>query len=126
VAEKIKWSTTFDVALGPRIMESGSTETGAYDKLHLELAGNDVDIDTAIQPSGNPGDVKLLVLRASKYDVGVTYSADAGATKRVLDGPVVLIGAGAVSLLADPPKTLRFTNPDANPVSIDILVGRKA
>jgi hypothetical protein len=66
------------------------------------------------------------MIAASSYDAKVTFSADAGTTKFLLDGPVVLIGTGPVQLLAGPPKTLRFSNPDADPVDIDILVGRKA
>ncbi|MFP5282348.1 MAG: hypothetical protein ACLGIF_02745, partial [Actinomycetes bacterium] len=77
------------------------------------------------QPSANGGDVELLVLTASSYEADVTFSADAGGTDFVLNGPVVLVGSGAVSLLAAAPQTLRFNNPGADPVDIDILVGRQ-
>jgi hypothetical protein len=124
--ETINWSVTFDAVTGPRVAESGTTTVAAYDKLSVQLAGGDTDIDVDVQPSSTAGDVEILVITASAYDVGLTFSADAGTTVTTLDGPVVLVGAGAVGLLADPPQTLRFTNPDANPVDVAILVGRRA
>lgn len=124
--ETINWSVTFEAVLGPRIAASGSQVVDAYDKVSVELAGNATDVDVDLQPSGAGGDVELLVLTSSAYDVDVTLSPDAGTTVHTLNGPLVLIGSGSVGILADPPQTLRFTNPDANPVAIDILVGRKA
>ncbi len=124
--ETINWSVTFDAVLGPRVAASGSQVVDAYDKLSIELAGSAAAVDVDLQPSGGGGDVQLLVLTATSYDVGVTFSPDAGTTTFTLNGPLVLIGSGSVAILADPPQTLRFDNPDANPVTIDILVGRQA
>lgn len=124
--ETINWSVTFDAVLGPRVAESGSKEVAAYDKLSVQLAGNASEVDVEVQPSAAAGDVELLVMRASSYDPPVTYSADAGTTDFPLDGPVVLIGTGAVALLAAVPQTLRFDNPSADPVDVEILVGRQA
>jgi hypothetical protein len=126
MAETINWSVTFDAVLGPRIAAAGAQTLGAYDKLSVQLAPAAADVDVDVQPSATAGDVELLVITASSYEAQVTFSADAGVTKARLDGPVVLIGTGAVGLLADPPQTLRFTNPDADPVEIDVLVGRQA
>jgi hypothetical protein len=123
--ETINWSINFDAVLGPRIAEAGTQTVGAYDKIsfHLDSAATDVDVD--VQPSTTAGDVQLLVITASSYEAAVTYSPDGGTTPFTLDGPVVLIGAGAVSLLAGAPQTLRFANPDTDPVDIEILVGRQ-
>lgn len=124
--ETINWSVTFDAVLGPRISAAGAQVVGAYDKLSIQLDGNASDVDVDLQPSGTGGDVELLALRSSSYTAGVTFSADAGSNEFTLNGPLVLIGSGAVALLADPPQTLRFDNPDPDPVDIDILVGRQA
>ena len=43
-----------------------------------------------------------------------------------LDGPHVLIGAGAVALLAATVGTLEFTNGTAEDAEISILAGRDA
>jgi hypothetical protein len=124
--ETINWSVTFEAVLGPRISESGTSTVAAYDKLSVQLDGNAVDVDIGVQPSASAGDVELLVLTASSYEADVTFSVDAGETNFVLNGPVVLVGPGPVSLLAAAPQTLRFSNPHADPVDIDILVGRQA
>ena len=125
MAETISWSVNFDAMLGPKIAVAGAQTLGAYDKISIQLAAAAADVDVDVQPSATSGDVRLLVITASSYDAEVTVSADAGATDFTMDGPLVLIGAGAVGLLADPPQTLRFSNPDTAPVDIDILVGRK-
>jgi len=124
--ETINWSVTFDAVLGPRVSATGAQVVDAYDKLSIQLDGNAADVDVDLQPSGTGGDVELLVMRASSYTAGVTFSADAGASEFTLNGPVVLIGSGSIALLADPPQVVRLTNPDADPVAIDILVGRQA
>ena len=126
MAESINWSVTFDAVLGPRIAASGTQTLGAYDKLSIQLAAAATDVDVDVQPSATAGDVQLLVITASSYEAQVTFSADAGTTEVTLVGPVVLIGTGAVGLLANPPQTLRFANPDADTVDIDILFGREA
>jgi hypothetical protein len=124
--ETINWSVTFDAVLGPRIAEAGTQAVEAYDKISVQLEAAATDVDVDVQPSATAGDVQLLVITASSYEAAATYSPDAGTTDFTLDGPVVLIGGGAVSLLADPPQTLRFANPDTDPVDIEILVGRQA
>jgi hypothetical protein len=124
--ETINWSVTFDAVLGPRVAGSGTQVLDAYDKLSVELAAGAANVDVDTQPSATAGEVKLMVVTAGRYDVGVTISADSGTTTALLDGPLVLIGAGAVSLLADPPQTLQFDNPHTDPVEVDILVGRQA
>ena len=121
--EQINWSVTFDAVLGPRISESGSQSVAAYDKLSVLLDAAATAVSVEVQPSTTPGDVQLLVMRASSYDPPVSYSADAGATAFDLDGPVVLIGS-AVGLLGAP-QTLQFDNPGADPVDVEILVGRQ-
>jgi hypothetical protein len=124
--ETINWLVTVEAMLGPRLSAKGSHVVDAYDKFSVQLEAGAVDVDVDVQPSGDAGVVEVFMLRANSYDSAVTFSADAGATTSVLNGPLVLIGSGCVALLADPPQTLRFANPSANPVDTDILVGRQA
>ena len=125
--ETINWSVTFDAVLGPRIAEAGTQTVDAYDKISVQLAALAGEVNVDLQPSAAAGNVQLLVITASSYAAATTYSPDAGATTPfTLDGPVVLIGAGAVSLLTGPPQTLQFANPGDDPVDIEILVGRQA
>ena len=123
--ETINWSVTFDALLGPRVAESGTSSVTAYDKISVRLEQNVSDVDVDVQPSTTAGEVQLLVVKADAYDGGITYSADKGTKTFPLDGPLVLIGSGAVSLLASAPQSLRFSNPAAQPVNVEILVGRQ-
>jgi hypothetical protein len=124
--ETINWAATFDTTLGPKIAISGKEIVAAYDKISVQLPGKANTIDVKLQPSNVAGDVRLLVVTSTSYAVKATLSADAGTTSRELDGPLVLIGSGAVGLLSTTaPQTLRFTNPDKDPIEIQILVGRK-
>ena len=126
MAESVTWSTSFTVLLGPRVVQSGTLTVDAYDKISVQLDAGAADVNVDVQPSVTVGDVRLLVITASSYEAGVSYSADGGTTTTVLDGPLALIGAGAITLLANPPQVLQFDNPGADPVSVDILVGRSA
>jgi hypothetical protein len=132
--ETINWSVTFDAVLGPRIAEAGTLAVGAYDKVSVQLPAAKTDaVEVEVQPSSGAGEVQLLVITASSYEAPeATYSPDSPDPDAdpipipfTLDGPVVLIGAGAVRLLSELPKTLWFTNPGTDPVDIEILVGRQ-
>lgn len=122
--ETINWSFSIAAANGPRISGSDTLEVDAYDKVNVALAAGATDIDVEVQPSATAGRVRVLCMASSTYDSGITFSADAGTTNFTLDGPVVLIGTGAVELLASAPQTLRFNNSTADDVTVDILVGR--
>ena len=122
--ETINWSFSIAAVNGPRISGSDTLEVDAYDKVNVALAAGATDIDVEVQPSAAAGRVRVLSIASTSYDSGITFSADAGTTNFPLDGPVVLIGSGAVELLADAPQTLRFSNTTADDVTVDILVGR--
>lgn len=121
--EEIKWAVTFDITAGPKVYESQKTPVDAYDKISVVVAPGTSDVE--LQP-GTANKVSLLVIKSSKYDKKLTYSPDAGTTTYAVDGPHVLIGAGAVALLKTDPKTLQFVNGTTEDIAIDILVGREA
>jgi hypothetical protein len=121
--ETLNWSFSIEAVQGPRLSGSDALEVDAYDKLSVVLeAGTNIDVQ--IQPGNADGRVQLLVIRASAYDTALTFSADAGATQFVLDGPVVLVGTGPVRLLAAAPQALRLANGTAAAITVDVLVGR--
>ncbi|MGB8020415.1 MAG: hypothetical protein WCF04_04240 [Candidatus Nanopelagicales bacterium] len=122
--ETINWSFSVAVANGPRVTGSDSLDVDAYDKASITLAAGDANVDVQIQPSTTAGRVRVLIIGASAYDDAISFSADSGATSFALDGPVVLIGSGAVGLLAGAPQTLRLSNGTQDDVTVDILVGR--
>lgn len=122
--EIINWSFSVDVTLGPKLTGSDSLTVGAYDKASIAIAAGAADVDVQVQPANVAGKVQVLVLRAETYDPDLTISADGGATSFPLDGPLVLLGAGAVALLADAPQTLRFSNGTTADIGVDVLIGR--
>lgn len=122
--ETINWSFSVAAVDGPRIHGSDALDVDAYDKASVVLAAGATDVDVQIQPSSTAGRVRVLVIGSSAYDPGITFSADAGTSVFALDGPVVLIGSGAVELLGAAPQTLRLGNTTAEDVTVDILVGR--
>ena len=122
--EIVSWSYALDVKQGPRINGSSTVTVDAYDKLSVVLAAGASAVDVELQPSDKPGKVRELLIRASHYSTDTTYSPDGGSTTVPLDGPVTLIGSGAVSLLTAAPQTLQLTNGTSSDVAVDILVGR--
>jgi hypothetical protein len=122
--ETINWSFSVAAGKGPRVYGSDAVEVDAYDKVSKVLAAGDKNIDVQLQPAKAAGKVHVLVIAASTFDAGLKFSADDGTTDFSLDGPVVLIGSGAVALLAQAPQTLRLSNNTASDVTVDILVGR--
>ena len=64
----------------------------------------------------------FVMITASVYQ-DVTYDVAASGTARPLDGPHLLIGAGAVSLLPAP-TTITLVNASAEPRAVEILIGR--
>jgi len=125
MAETINWAVHIDVAAGPKLSASGANEFEAYDKVGVTLDAGATDVDVELQPGG-AGQVTLLMIKASNYDPDLTYSPDGGTTEIPLDAPLVLIGVGAVGLLAAAPQELQFDNGTGDPVQIEIFIGRDA
>lgn len=125
MVETINWAVNIDVSAGPKLTASGASELEAYDKVGITLEAGAADVDVELQPGG-AGQVTLLMIKASVYDAAITYSPDGGTTEIPLDAPLVLIGAGAVGLLAAAPQELQFDNGTGDPVQIEIFVGRDA
>ncbi len=122
----ISWSFNVAVTGGPRIglVNQPPVVMDAYDVVTTKLAAGAAAVNVDLQPSGGAGTVVLLAMASDVYDPTLTYDPGGGPQK--LDGPVLLIGAGPVALLgATPPKSLKFDNPLAKPVNVQILVGRK-
>lgn len=116
--ETINWNFVIKVLQGPSISASASIdEIDAYDKFDINLADN-VTQTVNLVPSGN---ISLLVINPKTPDKDLSY--DLGGNPVALDGPHVLIGSGAVSLLGGA-TSLTFTNNTAGDAVIEILVGR--
>ena len=118
----ITWSFRAQVAGGPSVSEDKPIlEVDAYDQIQALIpAGQSVTVN--VQPNSG----KFLLLAATPGYDKLSYKVDAGATDITLDGPHILIGQGAVSLLGATQKQFAFKNDGAADVTVHILVGRDA
>ena len=119
MAEKINWSYVAQALDGPSLSGAGSVEAEAYDKFEVTIPDNATQAVNLV-PAGT---VSLLVINPASPDAKLTYKV--GGKDVPLDGPHVLIGSGAVSLLGGA-ASLSFTNKTGADAVIDMLVGRDA
>jgi hypothetical protein len=122
MAQQVNWSFLVEAVGGPRLGGSGRLDVDAYDSVHVDIAAG-ATTAVAILPGQSP-DVTLLVIHPRSPSPHLTY--DVGGSAVPLDGPHVLIGAGAVKLLAADVGSLTFKNDTGADAGIDILVGRTA
>jgi hypothetical protein len=120
--EKITWSFQAQVTGGPSIYITNTVEMDAYEKLEVVIPGGGAATKVNVQPEDN---TKFLLITASSYK-NISYSVATETTDIKLDGPHILIGEGAVSLLIQTPTYLTFTNTDAADNKVNILLGREA
>lgn len=131
---KVSWQFHVAIDGGPQLqLKTPNLEVDGYDLVRRSLPANMADfVPIEIQPSNTAGRVVLLVISADRYAKEVAYalSDEDDAAEFPLDGPHLLIGPGALTMLAAaPPTTLFFQNSlpagDSNLVTVTILVGRK-
>ena len=118
MSETIKWNFVTQVLQGPSVSAAASIDdVDAYDKFDIDLADS-VTQTVNLVPSGS---ISLLVINPKTPDENLSY--DLSGSPVALDGPHVLIGSGAVSLLGGA-TSLAFTNNTGADAVIEILVGR--
>jgi len=126
---RINYQLNVQIPNGPRMSLSGRVEAEAYDVIDLSLpvrtdAGTAEDLEVQLQPGTSDGQVKLMVITASRYE-DLSYKVnDAAADAVALNGPLLLAGSGAVSLIDSAPASLFFDNAGDAPASIQILIAR--
>jgi hypothetical protein len=118
MSETIKWNFVTQVLHGPSVSAAASIDgVDAYDKFDINLA------DTATQQVDlmPGGATSLLVINPRPPHAAISY--ELGGNPVAMDGPHLLIGPGAVSLLGGV-TSLTFTNNSGADAVIEILVGR--
>ena len=120
----ISGTLTIRILDGPQVSVPYQLQVDAYDKIDIELpATNPSSATVDIQPGDQ---AQFLLISSNLYDAGLTYEVDSSGNSNALDGPLFLVGEGAVSLLGATQQQFEFTNTTGEPVSISILVGRNA
>lgn len=127
--ERIQWTLSVDVAGGARKTESQTLPVDVYLKGQVQIAaasGSTPGQANFAAPSGGRT-VRFVLISANRYDATppLTYTVDGGSAI-TLDGPHLLIGAGAVALLGAAHLDVVFSNPTAQPVTVEVLIGRDA
>lgn len=129
MSEMFSWSFKLQVTGGPTLLVSDTLEVDAYDKLVATVPkkadGGSATI--AVQPGDG---AEFLMIQSSSYEK-LTFSVDGSGNAHTgndydLDGPHLLVGEGAVSLLGSTQQQFVFKNEATEAVTVTILVGRNA
>ena len=123
MGESLNWSFSIQMAGGPTLSGAGDMGIGVdtYVKSTVKVPANgtaDVELLT-----GAGADMKLLVIKPDKNSDKLTF--EAGGNDVPLDGPLVLIGAGAASLYGKV-GTVKFKNGGGEDIAVSILAARDA
>jgi hypothetical protein len=124
MSEKINWTLNVQVVGGPKMSASRTETVDAYDKIGVTVAAGETEV-VEIQP-GNAGRVQFLLISSNEFDDKLTFKVNNAGKDIALDAMQLLVGDGAVGLLPAAPKSLAITNSLADPVEIQVIVGRKA
>jgi hypothetical protein len=131
MAETLNWNASVSVNNGPSLKVGANLSVDAYSKLHITLDAAAGTVQQVVL-AGTDSAVALLFIRANQY--GDPAAADSALLYRVndapegdnaiMDGPLFLVGASAVSLLDDSGvQSITFTNNTGSAVILDILLG---
>jgi hypothetical protein len=124
---QINWSLNVQVADGPQLGIAQTDSISGYDMIDVAIppSSGDEALSVDIQP-GVASQVRFLLITSSVYGAKLTYKVGDAAEAVPLDGPLLLVGSGAISLLQGDPKKLIFSNKldDGPTVLLRILAGR--
>ena len=128
----ISWKLNLEVQSGPNIIVSNAIQVDAYDRIEVRIPDSTVAPTATtvdVQP-GDPGKVRLLLIRSNKYGNNLKYKVHDNTTpERVLNDTLFLVGSGSLNLLEDPAAPLDkllITNTTGQDAVLEIIVGRSA
>lgn len=119
--ELISWMVSIRARSGPQIMRNGDLPVDAYEKISVTLEHDD-EAEVTVAP-GKWAGVTGLFVDASTFDEKLTLKLKDGKTIK-LDGPLILIGAGAVSVLGDQDAVITLKNATDDTLTVSLLVAR--
>jgi hypothetical protein len=124
----ITWQFQATIPKGPTIsLNTPPVTIQAYDVVATTIGAGASGVAVKVQPSTTTGDIVFVVVSSDQYDAGITYKVDSSTDAHALDGPHVLLGAGAVGFMnaGAPPQTLTFSSTFSKDANVQIVVGRK-
>ncbi len=114
------------VSGGPSVAESGTFSADAYEHLHeVVIPKNSVPTTLKVQPALLV-DLKALAIVCDNYDGDVAFTVDLVALPITMNAPIVMIGAGALSLFGPTVNDLIFTNTAEAAAKVTVLAIRDA
>ena len=128
MSETIVLAINVGVPNGPTMSINQTIVVDAYDKFDVVVPDSPTGpttVNIQLLPS-KTGAVKFLMVSSDLYDEKLSYKINSASTVYMLDGPHLLIGGGAVSLLNSVPEKLVLTNGTGKNAQVRILIGRKA
>ncbi len=127
MSESIVFDINISVSAGPALELSQKLTVDAYDKFDVAVPNGTTALAVKLVPSG-AGNVSFVLVSPAMDQLSdnLTYKVNAATTTYSLNGPHLLIGAGATALLDSDPTLLTFANSSGKDAEITILIGRKA
>lgn len=123
----LQTTVKFNSAETVEVASSASVE--ALENLSIKIPDGAADLQVAGTSAANV-DVAFVLIRASAYGPKLTYKLGKKTNPAIpLDGPLVLMGPGAIAVLAGGGgdlKALFFGNTTGADVSVDVVIGRDA
>jgi len=124
---EISWTLNLLVNQGPKFPFSETLQVQAYDKVEVDVpAGGEAKVNVQ---SGELNNIELLLITCGDRPADAKrlyYTVNDDKAQVDLSKLHLVMGKGAYGLLKNAPKYLTFKNEDANPVTVTILVARKA
>jgi hypothetical protein len=123
----LKTAVRFDSTDSVEVAASATVE--ALEQLSVQIPDGAADLQVA-GTSGANTDLSFVMIRATVYDPKLTYKLGKKTNPAiVLDGPLVMMGSGAIAVLAGgggDMKSLFFSNATGADISVAVVVGRDA
>jgi hypothetical protein len=123
----LQTAVKFNSAETVEVASSASVE--ALENLSIKIPDGAADLQIAGTSAAN-ADVGFVMIRASAYGAKLTYKLGKKTNTAItLDGPLVLMGPGAITVLAGgggDMKALFFSNATGADVGVDVVIGRDA
>jgi len=110
---------------GPTVAESGTFQADAYELLDEVSIPPNTPTTLKVQPALLV-DLKALAIVCDNYDGDVAFTVDLVALPITMNAPIVMIGAGALSLFGPTVNDLIFTNTAEAAAKVTVLAVRDA
>jgi hypothetical protein len=125
--EQIQLTLQAQASGGPQLTVGQLLQVDAYDKIQVTINAKTGGAATVRKVKVLPAatKVRLLMITASSYSPALSYKGSGTGNPAInLDGPLLLVGAGAAGAYNAGLEEIEFTNNEAAAYEVEILIGR--